>query len=104
LSKGFGDLEKDGVNVLMAASFDRRESLYASQRFSKSGIINFGLNGKNYLFFNGSPRSIPGNVNMPDGTGQPVQGPERCLPAVARGCRRRLLLRLRIDGHGFPDP
>lgn len=82
LSKGFGDLDKDGVNVLMAASFDRRDSLYASQRdFSKSGIIKFGLSGKNYLFFNGSPRSIPGNVNMPDGTyGNPYEATNGVCP------------------------
>ncbi len=69
LSKGFGSLDSDGINVLLSASYDKRNSLSASQRdFSKSGIITFGLDGKEYLFFNGSPRSIPGNVVMPNGS------------------------------------
>ncbi len=67
VSKGFGNLDVDRFNVLLSASFDKRDSLSADQRsFSKSGVINFDYGGKRWLFFNGSPRSIPGNVNMPD--------------------------------------
>lgn len=75
ISKGFGNLDTDGINLLLAGSFDRRESLSANQRsFSKSGIINFSHAGKNWLFFNGSPRAIPGNVVMPDGSlGNPYE-------------------------------
>lgn len=71
IAKGFGDLETDRYNVLLSASYDKRDSLSASQRdFSKTGIIRFNHQGRRWLFFNGSPRSIPGNVQMPDDTFQ----------------------------------
>ncbi|OWQ44303.1 hypothetical protein CDL60_26480 [Roseateles noduli] len=66
LSGGFGDLDSDGFNIMAALSVDKRDSLTASQRdFSKTGVINFGHNGNEYQFFNGSPSAIPGNVNVP---------------------------------------
>ncbi len=68
ISKGFGDLDADGFNVLLSGSFDKRDSLSANQRdFSKTGIMNFRYEGQNIGFFNGSARSIPGNVWMPAG-------------------------------------
>jgi iron complex outermembrane receptor protein len=71
IAKGFGNLDTDGFNVMLTGSYDKRKALYANQRdFSKTGLINFQNNGKNYLFFNGSPRSIPGNIAMPDGSFQ----------------------------------
>lgn len=71
ISKGFGNLASDRYNVLLSAGYDKRDSLSANQRdFSKTGIIRFNHAGKNWLFFNGSPRSIPGNVQMPDDTFQ----------------------------------
>ncbi|WP_431100751.1 TonB-dependent receptor domain-containing protein [Roseateles noduli] len=66
ISGGFGDLEDNGFNVMFGLSMDKRDALTASQRdFSKTGVINFGHEGKNYQFFNGSPSAIPGNVNVP---------------------------------------
>jgi iron complex outermembrane receptor protein len=42
LSKGFGDLAKDRYNVFLAASFDKQQSLDASQRsFSRTGALKF---------------------------------------------------------------
>lgn len=65
ISKGFGNLEADGFNILLSGAIDKRDSLSADQRdFSKTGLINFKKGGRNFLFFNGSPRSIPGNVVM----------------------------------------
>lgn len=59
LTKGFGNLERDGYNVLLSYNHDEREQLKASDRdFAKSGIIKFG-NG--LTFFNGSLRGIPAN-------------------------------------------
>ncbi len=67
-SKGFGNLESDGYNVLIAASADRRTKLNSTDRkFAKSGIVNFNANGKTYQFFNGSPRGIPANTTDDDG-------------------------------------
>ncbi len=71
ISKGFGNLDTDGFNVLLTASADKRDSLSANQRkFSKTGVIRGNYNGRNYLFFNGSARTIPGNIVMPDGSMQ----------------------------------
>jgi iron complex outermembrane receptor protein len=65
ISKGFGDLDKDGFNILAGLSADKRDKLVASQReFSKTGVMHFQHNGKNYRFFNGSPAAIPGNVDV----------------------------------------
>lgn len=65
ISKGFGDIDADGFNVTVGLSMDKRKALRADQReFSKSGIINFQYEGKNYEWFNGSPSGIPGNVNV----------------------------------------
>ncbi|MBL8311009.1 MAG: TonB-dependent receptor [Burkholderiales bacterium] len=62
-SAGFGDLKKDGYNVMLALAHNDREQLRADQRdFSRTGIISFGYNGQTYDFFNGSSRSIPGNI------------------------------------------
>ena len=42
ISKGFGDLDKDRYNVLLAASFNKQQSLEAKDRsFSKSGVLKF---------------------------------------------------------------
>lgn len=67
ISKGFGNLDTDGFNVLLSGSFDKRDSLSANQReFSKTGIMNFRYDGRNMGFFNGSARTIPGNVWVPN--------------------------------------
>ena len=62
-SKGFGDLNKDGFNVLIAASADKRTKLNGTDRkFSETGVINFSNGGKRYQAFLGSPRGVPANV------------------------------------------
>ena len=64
VSKGFGNLDRDGYNLLVSLAVDQRKALVANQRdFSKSGVINFSIDGgKRYEWFNGSPSGIPGNV------------------------------------------
>lgn len=70
VSKGFGNLDRDGYNLLVSLAVDQRKALVANQRdFSKSGVINFQFEGKNYEWFNGSPSGIPGNVVV---SGTPV--------------------------------
>lgn len=75
ISTGFGNLEKNGYNVLLAYSHDRQDQLKASERdFAKTGMISFQHNGQDLYFFNGSGNAIPGNANIryvysnPDGT------------------------------------
>jgi iron complex outermembrane receptor protein len=63
LSKGFGDLDRDGFNVHVAFGADKRKPLNAVDReAAKTGVINFNTNGKRYQAFLGSPSAIPGNV------------------------------------------
>jgi iron complex outermembrane receptor protein len=66
--KGFGDFNKDGFNIVVAASAEKRKKLASVDReFAKTGVINFQLDGNNVTFFNGSPRGIPANINASDG-------------------------------------
>lgn len=72
ISTGFGNLDKDGYNVLLALSHDRQDQLKASERdFAKTGMISFKHDGQDLYFFNGSGNAIPGNarVRYVDGTG-----------------------------------
>ena len=63
ITKGFGDFDTDGFNVLLSFSADKRTPLNATDRdVGKTGAINFNANGKRYQAFLGSPSSIPGNV------------------------------------------
>lgn len=67
LAKGFGDLDRDGFNVMLAASADRQKQMKATDRdFAKTGVIPFSLNGQNYMFFNGSIRGVPANFEVYD--------------------------------------
>lgn len=63
ISKGFGDLQRDGYNLFFALSADKRKPLNAVDRdVAKTGVITFENNGKRYQAFLGSPSAIPGNV------------------------------------------
>jgi len=66
ISKGFGDLNTDGYNVLLAYSHDEQAELNASDRdFSKyGGVTAFNEGGKPYVMTMYSSNSIPGNVNI----------------------------------------
>lgn len=75
ISGGFGDLDTDGFNFMAGLSVDKRDALYANQRdFSKTGVINFSRDGKQYTFFNGSLSGIPGNVAVPVAGGADKDG------------------------------
>ncbi len=65
ISKGWGDLETDGYNILLSASHDESKAMYAKDRdFSKSGVIPFWDNGKQYNLYQLSGNSIPGNATV----------------------------------------
>jgi iron complex outermembrane receptor protein len=73
LSKGWGDLEKDGFNILVSASHDETKASWAKDSdFSKSGVIPFFANGKAYNLYQLSSNSIPGTAivqyTRPDNT------------------------------------
>lgn len=68
-SFGFGDLESDGFNLLVAANAEKRTLLRSTDReFARTGVIPFELNGQPVTFFNGSPRGIPANIQHDAGT------------------------------------
>lgn len=65
ISKGFGDLDAQGFEVFLAASYDKTKQLKAKDRsFAKSGIISGRFGNLNYDFFNGSSRAVPPNVDV----------------------------------------
>lgn len=63
VSKGFGRLDSDGYNLSLGASFEKRDALAATKRdFARTGVLDVNIDGRPAIFFNGSARSIPGNV------------------------------------------
>lgn len=67
ISKGFGDLETDGVNVLAAFGYRKQDAIMASQRpFSKSGVVPFSYKGTDYMLFQTSINGNPPNIEITD--------------------------------------
>lgn len=68
ISKGFGDLERNGFNIFGALSYDKQERILASQReWSKSGVRAFrDSNGRDLYFWQLSINSDPPNVELVD--------------------------------------
>ena len=65
ISKGFGDLDKDGYNVLLAYSHDEQKNLVAGQRgFASSGVVPFSVGGQNYSLYQTSSYTAPGGVSL----------------------------------------
>lgn len=65
ISTGFGNLDKNGYNVLLAYSHDHQSQLKATDRdFAKTGMISFQHAGQDLYFFNGSGNAIPGNARI----------------------------------------
>jgi len=79
ISKGFGDLDKDGYNFLATYSHDVQNALEATQRsFSKQGgFFNFAQNGTAYTFDARSYNHAPANLIM---TASPIATPN--VPAT----------------------
>jgi iron complex outermembrane receptor protein len=71
ISKGFGDLDTDGFNVLLAYSHDEQKSLNANQRdFAKTGAKKFWHKGNQYATWQTSINSTPANVEVLTPSGQ----------------------------------
>jgi iron complex outermembrane receptor protein len=88
VSTGFGDLDKNGFNVLLAFSHDAQKQLKAKDRdFAKTGMIAFTHNGQDLFYFNGSGNAIPGNarVNYVDANGVAKLTPAFNPYALANG-------------------
>ena len=69
-SKGFGNFDKDGFNVLVGASFQKDQQIKASEReFSKTGVFPFSYQGTNYWFYQTSGNSNPPNIQLYSGAG-----------------------------------
>ena len=66
ISKGFGDLAKDGNNVLLTYSHDVQNKLMASQRAAsrRGGLIEFTIDGQPVIYDQTSRNSLPGNVYL----------------------------------------
>jgi len=66
ISKGFGNLNTDGYNVLLTYSHDEQHPLAASQRdFSKQGaVFNFTSGGKTYSYNNATVNTTPANITI----------------------------------------
>jgi len=72
LSKGWGDIDADGYNVLVAYSHDEQKALNASQRdFAKTGARRFWHKGKQYATWQTSINSTPANVEVITQVGGP---------------------------------
>jgi iron complex outermembrane recepter protein len=68
ISGGFGDYEGDGYNVFLTIAADKRDELKATDRdFADSAIVDFDYAGQRWVYFNGSPRNIPGNATTDAG-------------------------------------
>ena len=65
-SKGFGDLEKDGHNLLISFSHDKQDELLASQRSvsERGAYFPFSYGGTNYIMNNRTGNTVPANLSF----------------------------------------
>jgi iron complex outermembrane receptor protein len=70
ISKGFGDLETNGNNLLLSYSHDVQNKLMASQRAvsRRGGLIKFTLDGQPVIYDQTSSNSLPGSVYLDSGS------------------------------------
>jgi iron complex outermembrane receptor protein len=70
ISKGFGDLDKDGNNLLLSYSHDVQNKLMASQRAvsRQGGLIPVTIGGQSATLYQPSSNSLPGNIYLDSGT------------------------------------
>jgi iron complex outermembrane recepter protein len=77
LTRGIGDLAKDGFNVNLALSYDKRGTMAATQRdFAKTGLVKYVDEDSELLSADTgnatSKRSVPANLNLYDANGDQV--------------------------------
>ncbi|HEY0064930.1 MAG TPA: TonB-dependent receptor [Telluria sp.] len=72
ISKGWGDLDTDRYNVLVAYSHDQQKALNANQReFARTGARKFEHKGKQFATWQTSINSTPANVEAITQVGGP---------------------------------
>jgi iron complex outermembrane receptor protein len=65
VSTGFGEIEADGYNILLAFSHDDQSKLRSVDReFSNTGIIPFSYQGNDLVFQRTSVNAIPANAYL----------------------------------------
>ena len=69
ISKGFGDLDKDGNNLLLSYSHDEQNKLMASQRAvsRRGGLIPVTIDGQAATLYQPSSNSLPANIYLDSG-------------------------------------
>ncbi len=69
ISKGFGDFDKDGNNLLLSYSHDVQNKLMASQRAvsRRGGIIPVTIDGQSATLYQPSSNSLPANIYLDSG-------------------------------------
>ena len=69
ISKGFGDLEANGNNLLLSYSHDVQNKVMATDRAvsKRGGLIKFTLNGQPVIYDQTSSNSLPGSVYLDSG-------------------------------------
>jgi len=70
ISKGFGDLDKDGNNLLLSYSHDVQNKLMASQRAvsRRGGLVPITIDGQAATLYQPSSNSLPANIYLDSGT------------------------------------
>ncbi|MBI3230774.1 MAG: TonB-dependent receptor [Burkholderiales bacterium] len=65
ISKGWGDVEKDGYNVLLAYSHDEQNQLNAKDReFANTGVRRFSEGGKDYALYQLAVNTSPASATL----------------------------------------
>ncbi len=77
VSRGIGDLAKDGYNLSFALGYDQRGNMAATQRsFAKTGLVSYTDESGELLSVDTgnatSKRSVPANLNLYDAADNPV--------------------------------
>src|ERR1700744_724640 len=69
ISKGFGDFDKDGNNLLLSYSHDVQNKLMASQRAvsRRGGLIPVTIDGQPAELYQPSSNSLPANIYLDSG-------------------------------------
>jgi iron complex outermembrane recepter protein len=81
ISKGFGDIDKQGFNVLLSYAHDEQSELNAKDRdFSKSGVFKFTEGGKLYQLSQVAVNTTPASVTL--ALKNPINGPNGEVNAV----------------------
>ena len=87
ISKGFGDLDKDGWNITGTYSFNHQDPLWASQRdvSARGAYFPFRHDGVNYIYNGATGNTFPANLSPI--TAVPKGSPSGTTPTNFRSTR-----------------